>query len=128
LPPEFGVSPTFNISNLKQYLGEEDEFESKTTQVQEGEDDEDISPLHTMQGPITRARARQLDLQVRSILVNCFSELTLGSIYVLLIRNNGEDQKGLGEGQGVKEEELACPHQGGVQVQLDFDSTSDSRT
>jgi hypothetical protein len=49
-------------------------------------------------------------------------------MHVLLIRNNGEDQQGLGEGQGVKEEELGCSHQGGVQVQLDFDSTSDSRT
>jgi hypothetical protein len=27
----------------------------------------------------------------------------LGSMHVLLIRNNGEDQQGLGEGQGVKE-------------------------
>jgi hypothetical protein len=77
-------------------------------------DDEDISPLHTMQGPITRARARQLDLQVRSNLVNCFSELTLCSMHVLLIRNNGEDQQGLEEGQGVKEEELGHRHQGGV--------------
>jgi hypothetical protein len=85
-------------------------------------------PFHTMQGPITRARARQVDLQVRSNLVNCFSELTLGSMHMLLIRNNGEDQQGLGEGQGVKEEELARPHQGGVHDQLDFDSTSDSRT
>jgi hypothetical protein len=90
--------------------------------------DEDISPLHTMQGPITRARARQLDLQVRSNLVNCFSELTLGSMHVLLIRNNGENQQGLGEGQGLKEEVRGRPHQGGVHVQLDFDSTSDSRT
>jgi hypothetical protein len=90
--------------------------------------DEDISPLHTMQGPITRARARQLELQVRSNLVDCFPELTFGSMQVLLIRNNGEDQQGLGEGQGVKEEELGRPHQGGVQVQIDFDSTSDSRT
>jgi hypothetical protein len=48
-------------------------------------------------------------------------------MHVLLIRNNGEDQQELGEGQGVKEEELGRPHQGGVQVQLDFDSTSDSR-
>jgi hypothetical protein len=47
---------------------------------------------------------------------------------MLLIKNNGEDQKGLGEGQGVKEEELGHPHQGGVHVQLDFDSTSNSRT
>jgi hypothetical protein len=62
LPPEFGVSSTFNISDFKPYLGEEDEFESRTTPIQEGEDDEDISPLHTIQGPITRARARQLDL------------------------------------------------------------------
>jgi hypothetical protein len=83
--------------------------------------------LHTMQGPITWARAWQLDLQVRSNLINCFSELTLGSMHLLLIRNNGEDQQGLGEGQGVKEQELGCPHQGGVHVQLDFDSTSDSR-
>jgi hypothetical protein len=128
LPPKFGVSPTFNISDLKPYLGKKDELESRTTPIQEGEDDEDISPLHTMQGPITKARARQLDLQVRSNLVNYFSELMLGSMHVLLIRNNGEDQQGLGEGQGVKEEELGRPHQGGVHVQLDFDSTSDSRT
>jgi hypothetical protein len=52
----------------------------------------------------------------------------LGSMHVLLIRNNGKDQQGLGEGQGVKEEELGHPYQGGVLVQLDFDSTSDSRT
>jgi hypothetical protein len=84
--------------------------------------------MHTMQGPITRARARQLDLQVRSNLVNCFSELMLGSIHVLLIRNNGKDQQGLREGQRVKEEELGRPHQGRVHVQLDFDSTSDCRT
>ena len=81
-----------------------------------------------MQGPITRARARQLDLQVCSNLVNYFSELTLSSMHVLLIRNKGEDQQGLREGQGVKEQDLGRPHQGGVQVQLDFDSTSDSRT
>jgi hypothetical protein len=61
-------------------------------------------------------------------LSNCFSELTLSFMHVLLIRNNGEDQQGLGEGQGLKEEELGRPHQGGVHVQLDFDSNSDSRT
>ena len=122
LPPEFGVSPTFNISDLKPYLGEEDELESRMTPIQEGEDDEDITPLHTMQGPITRARARQLDLQVRSNLVNCFSELTLGSMHVLLIRNLGKDQQGLGEGQRGKEEKLGRLHE------LDFDYILDSRT
>jgi hypothetical protein len=49
----------------------------RMTPIQEGKDDEDISPLHIMQGRITRARARQLDLQVCSNLVNCFSELML---------------------------------------------------
>jgi hypothetical protein len=69
LPPEFGISPTFNISDLKPYLGEEDELESRTTPLQEGEDDEDITPMDTnntpqvdIQGPINRARARQLNL------------------------------------------------------------------
>jgi hypothetical protein len=66
LPPEFGVSPTFNISDLRPYLGEKDALESRTTSIQEGEDDEDItsmdmhevSPLdiQPIQGPITRAR------------------------------------------------------------------------
>jgi hypothetical protein len=44
LPPEFGVSPTFNIADLTPYLGEEDEYESRKTPFQEGEDDEDITP------------------------------------------------------------------------------------
>ena len=68
LPSDFGVSPTFNIADLKPYLGEEDELESRMTPIQEGEDDEDITPLDTndtshldIQGPITRARARQLN-------------------------------------------------------------------
>jgi hypothetical protein len=45
-------------------LGEEDELESRMTPLQEGEDDEDITPMDTnntpqvaIQGPITRARA-----------------------------------------------------------------------
>jgi hypothetical protein len=42
---DFGVSPTFNISDLKPYMGEEDEIESRTTPIQEGEDDEDITSI-----------------------------------------------------------------------------------
>jgi hypothetical protein len=61
LPLEFGVSPTFNISNLRTYLGEEDEVPSRMTSIQEGGDDEDITTLDTttpsieLQGPITRS-------------------------------------------------------------------------
>jgi hypothetical protein len=47
LPPEFGVSHTFNISDLRPYLGEEDEVPSRMTLNQEGEDDEDITTLDT---------------------------------------------------------------------------------
>jgi hypothetical protein len=66
LPADFGVSPKFNIADLKPYLGEEDELESRTTQMQEGKDDEDIPPNDTLipttqQGPMTRARARELN-------------------------------------------------------------------
>jgi hypothetical protein len=61
LPPEFRVSPSFNISDLRPYLGEEDEMPSRTTSIQEGEDDEDINTSATMihsveiVGPITRS-------------------------------------------------------------------------
>jgi hypothetical protein len=47
LPADFGVSPTFNIADLRPYLGEEDELESRTTQMQEGEDDVDINTSDT---------------------------------------------------------------------------------
>jgi hypothetical protein len=61
LPPEFGVSPNFNISDLRPYLGEEYEMPSRTTSIQEGEDDEDINtsatiiPSVEIVGPITRS-------------------------------------------------------------------------
>jgi hypothetical protein len=59
LPPEFGVSPRFNISDLRPYLGEEDEMSSRMTSMQDGEDDEDINtsatfiPSIEIVGPIT---------------------------------------------------------------------------
>jgi hypothetical protein len=36
LPLEFGVNLTFNISDLRSYLGEEDEVPSRTASIQEG--------------------------------------------------------------------------------------------
>jgi hypothetical protein len=44
---DFGVSPTFNIADWKSYLGEDDELESRMTQMQEVEDDEDITTSDT---------------------------------------------------------------------------------
>jgi hypothetical protein len=68
LPADFGVSPTFIIANLKSYLGEEDELESRMTEMQEGEDELDINtsdtstPTHNqIFGLITRAHVHQLN-------------------------------------------------------------------
>ena len=101
LPADFGVSPTFNIADLKPYLGEEDELESRTTQMQEGEDDEDIPSNDTttpiaQQGPMTRARARELNYQVKSFLANHTSSsqnwvLLNGCCDLLVVRNMGEE-------------------------------------
>jgi hypothetical protein len=60
LPPEFGVSPNFNISDLQPYLGEEDAIPSRTSSMKEGENDDDINtsatiiPSVEILGPITR--------------------------------------------------------------------------
>jgi hypothetical protein len=68
LPMDFRVSATFNIADVKPYLGDEDELESRMTQMQEVEDDEDINANDTstptqvpIVGSITHARARQLN-------------------------------------------------------------------
>jgi hypothetical protein len=74
LPPEFGVSPSFNISDLRPYIGEEDEMSSRMTSMQEGEDNEDINtsatiiPSIEILDPITRSRAQQLNHQVNLFL------------------------------------------------------------
>jgi hypothetical protein len=103
LPADFGVSPTFNIADLTPYLGEEDELELRTTQMQEGEDDVDINtsdtstPTHNqISGPITRARARQLNNQVSSFLASYSSYLDNGNMCsVSLLRNDGQEQSGV---------------------------------
>jgi hypothetical protein len=103
LPADFGVSPTFNIVDLKPYLGEEDELESRMTQMQEGEDDVDINtsdtstPTHNqISGPITQARARQLNNQVSSFLVSYSSYLDNGNMCsVLLLTNDGHERNGV---------------------------------
>jgi hypothetical protein len=64
----------------------------------------------------TRTRARNLNFQVRSNLINCVLELTLVVMDVLMIRNFGEGHKGLGKSQGVEVEEEGRPQQEGDQV------------
>ena len=88
LPVEFGVSTSFNVADLKPYAGEDEELPSRTTSVQEGEDDADIntntststpaapSPAQAPPlppGPVTRARARELN-------------------YIMLLKNEGPEE------------------------------------
>jgi hypothetical protein len=51
LPPEFGVSTSFNVVDLKPYLGEDEELPSRTTSVQEREDYEDTTSTSTPVAP-----------------------------------------------------------------------------
>ena len=114
LPSDFGVSPTFNIADLKPYLGEDDELPSRTTSGQEGEDDDDIptnvtptSPPATRIGPVTRARARQLNYQVLSFLgspCNVHDHMMLPKLdtFVLLMNEGPSMDKKDGHWSGNK--------------------------
>jgi hypothetical protein len=82
------------------------------TPIQEGEDDEDITlsdthnpPPLIIQGPISRARVRQLNQHVSSFLSSsaCTYENSMlpnEIIDYIVLRNFGEDQEGLGNQQG----------------------------
>jgi hypothetical protein len=103
LPVDFGVSPTFNIADLKPYLGEENKLELRMTQMQEGEDNVDINTSYTSTpthnqifGPITRACACQLNNQVSSFLASYSSYLDNGNMCsILLLRNDGHERNGV---------------------------------
>jgi hypothetical protein len=68
---EYGVSSSFNGVDLKPYAGKDEDLSSRTTSIQEGEDDEDLNPnkgvdtptepAQAPPGPLTRARARELN-------------------------------------------------------------------
>ena len=99
--------------------------------------DEDITPSDTyndpplnFQGPITRARARQLNLEVSSFLSNSlynFENRLLPNDYVLF-RNHGEDKETHRGRLGGVEEQLGRPTTAGGPVQLESESASTSRT
>jgi hypothetical protein len=119
-------------------MGEEDEMPSRTTSMQEGEDDEDINtsatiiPSVEILGPVTRLRAQQLNHQVNSFL--CFSAYNVESQIVpndlIVLRNQGEDHGGQMEHQeGVKEPRRGA-REGGEPIQFEiaeFESNSESR-
>jgi hypothetical protein len=136
LPLEFRVSPTFDILDLRSYLGEEDEVPSRTTSIHEGEDDEDITSSDTtthsieMQGPITRSRAQQLCHKVNPFL--CSSANDLENMWLpndlIVIKNQVVDHGGhVGHQEGAGDPRKHA-QQGGVLSQFRIQSLTLSPT
>ena len=107
------------------------------TQFQEGEDDEDITPLDApadpptiMQDLMTRARRRQLNLEMSSFLSDPFHtfENRLLPNDVILVRNIEEGHDGLRGRGGGDDDQQGRPTENRGPVQHDFESASASRT
>jgi hypothetical protein len=139
LPPKFGVSPSINISDLRPYLGEEDEMALRMMSMQVGEDDEDINtsatiiPSIEIVGPIARSRAQQLNDQVNSFL--CSSTYNIESRLLpndlIILRNQGVDHGGPKEHREGAGEPRRRACEGGEPIQFkiaEFESNSESRT
>ena len=94
--------------------------------------DEDITPSDThnppvaMQGPMTRAQARQLHHQVSSFLSVSMCDSKNGLLFndVIILRNYGDDQQGHGDQQGCGEDHQGCPSQDGGPIQSESKSSS----
>ena len=100
---------------MKPYLGEEDEVPPRTTSFQEGEDDEDINtivtptaPTAAHTGPITRARARQLNYQVLDSNVHENMMLPKLDTFVLLTNEGPSLDKKDEPWSKFKHGEMAC--------------------
>ena len=88
------------------------------------------NPLTVIQGPITRARARQLNLEVSSFLSTSFYDFKnrlLPNDYIM-IRNEGEDHGMRGEELGVGQGQQGTSKTLGGPIQLSFEFTSESRS
>jgi hypothetical protein len=88
------------------------------------------TPPLDIHGPITRARARQLNLEVSSFLSTStydFENTLLPNDYIM-IRNQGENQEMHLEGLGGVEVQQGSASQVGDPIQVDFESTSEFRS
>ena len=88
-------------------------------------------PILDLQGPMTRARARRLNLEVssflRSLLYVSFENGLLPNYYCM-IRNYGEDQEMIGEGVGNVEDQQGLGSQSAGPIKTDVESVSGPRT
>ena len=92
--------------------------------------DTNNTPQVDIAGPITRARARQLNKQVSSFLCNSFNDFEdrLLPNDVIVLRNHREDQGTLEGGLGGGEDPFGRPIQDGGLTHDEFETDSDSRT
>jgi len=122
---EFGVSNTFNVADLAPYYGE-DLGASRSTPFQGGEDDEGIpsslpsspiadqvavqdKPNELRIGPMTRARAKLLEQQVNSLLVEYDIFINENfilpkSLHICMIRFEAKDDLARGGEETVRED------------------------
>ena len=91
--------------------------------------DTNNNPQVDIQGLITRARARLLNLQVSSFLSNyfCNFENSLLPNDLIVLRNKRKDQQRRRKGLGGVEDQRGRPDQDGGPDRFDFISVSDSR-
>ena len=87
-------------------------------------------PPTVMQGPMTRARMRQLNLQVSSFLSDPFHTFENRQLPndVILLRNIGKDHEGLRGHGGGDDDQQGRPTETGGPIQHDFESASAPRT
>ena len=92
--------------------------------------DAPADPPTIIQGPMTQARMRQLNLEVSSFLSNPFHtfENRLLPNDVILLRNTEEGHEELGGSCGGAEDQQGRTTQAEGLVQLDFESASSFRT
>ena len=119
LPGDYGVSATFNISDLSPFIPEdshEDPSDLRANHSQARGDDGNQTPMHVT-GPITRARARGLQNLTSRVLMDSMEddEVRLVSLYTLhgsLDGNHSFNQRSIsasGEGGRVLEDQLNGP-------------------
>ena len=89
------------------------------------------TPILDLQGPITRARAQRLNLEVSSFLSSCLyvtSENGLLPNDYIMIRNHGEDQDMKEGGLGGVEDQQGRASTVRGPIQINFESDSESRS
>ena len=94
-------------------------------------DTHNTPPNLDLQGPMTRARARRLNLEVssflRSSLYVTFEKGLLPNNY-FMVRNLGENQEMIGKGVGNVEDQQGLGSQSAGPIKTDFESVSGPKT